>query len=46
MKEVERINTVIIGFVPRHNPYIMEMDCGRNFYNCGSFGHITRNYRN
>jgi len=32
--------------MPRYNPYVMEIDQGRNCYSCGSFGHLVRNYRN
>ena len=32
--------------MPRHDPYTMEVDKGRNYYNCGKFGHIARNCRN
>jgi len=24
---------------------MMEMNCGRNFYSCGGFSYIARNYR-
>ena len=48
MEEVERTNTVVVrgqgqrmGVPPRRNPYTMEVDCGRNYYACGSFGHIA-----
>jgi len=35
-----------VGFVPC-NPYAIEVDKGsRNCYNCGGFGHLTRNCRN
>jgi len=30
----------------RHNPHVMEIDCGRNCYSCREFGHLTRNCRN
>jgi len=32
--------------VPRYNSYAMKVDYERNYYNCGGFGHIVRNYRN
>ena len=32
--------------MPRHDPYTMEVDKGRNCYNCGKFGLIARNCRN
>jgi len=31
---------------PKHDPYAIEVDCGRNCYSCRDFGYITRNYRN
>jgi len=52
MEGVERTNAVIVnlnqqtGFIPRHNPYAIEVDCGRNCYNCRGFEHIARNCRN
>jgi len=51
VEEVERTNTTMVnpnqyaGFMSRHNPYTMDVDRGRNCYNCGGFGHITRNCR-
>ena len=30
----------------RRNLYIMDVDRGRNCYNCGEFRHLTRNCRN
>ena len=30
----------------RHDLYTMEVDKGRNYYNCGKFGHIAKNCRN
>jgi len=32
--------------MPRHGLYMMEMNYGRNCYNCGDFGHLARNCRN
>jgi len=32
--------------VPRCNPYTIEIDHEKNYYSCGDFGHIVRNYRN
>ena len=34
--------TAEIGFVPWYNPYTMNINRGRNCYNCGGFEHITR----
>jgi len=52
IERVERINPVIINssqkqvvFVLRYNLYIMNVDCERNCYNCGRFGHITMYFR-
>jgi len=48
VEEVERTNTTMVnpnqytGFMSRYN---MDVDRGRNYYNCGGFGHITRNCR-
>ena len=52
MKGVERTNVIMMhpnqraGFAP-HNLYAMDMDQeNRNYYSCGGFGHLARNYRN
>ena len=51
MEGMERINIVVrnlgkqIG-PPRREPYIMNVDKGRNCYNCGRFGYLVRNCRN
>jgi len=52
IKEVERINPVIINplqkqtvFMLRYNLYTMDVDCGRNCYNCRRFAHITIYFR-
>jgi len=48
VEEVERTNTTMVnpnqytGFMFRYN---MDVDRGRNYYNCRGFGHITRNCR-
>ena len=34
------------GFVLRCNSYTMDIDRGRNCYNCREFGHLVRNCRN
>ena len=53
MEGVERTNVVVVrgqgqGMrVPqRRDPYVMEIDRGRNYYAYGGFGHITRHCRN
>jgi len=52
MEGVERTNIVVVnqnqqaGFVPRQDPYTMDVNQGRNCYSCGGFSHITRNCRN
>jgi len=52
MKMVERTNKVVIRNLkrqmrpPRRNLYAMNVDRGRNCYDCGGFGHLARNYRN
>ena len=34
------------GFVPQHNLYTMDVNKGRNCYNCEEFGYIARNCKN
>ncbi len=34
------------GFSPRRDPYMMEIDRGRNCYACRGFGHMARHCRN
>jgi len=57
MEGVERTNAVVVrgsgvgvgqsmGATPRRNLYAMEVDCGRNCYACGGFGHMACNCRN
>ena len=53
MKGVERTNVVIVreteqmmGAPPRRDPYVMEVDRGRNCYACGGFGHMAHHCRN
>jgi len=49
---VERTNAVMAYLSQRtefaqHNLYAMDVDRGnKNCYNCGGFGHLTRNCRN
>ena len=50
---VERMNVVVIreagqgaGIPPRQDPYAMEIDWRRNYYACGSFGHMACHCRN
>jgi len=31
---------------PRRDPYVMEVDRGRNCYTCGGFGHMAHYCRN
>jgi len=52
IKKMERMNVVIVSpqqqwanFVPRYNLYAINMNCGRNCYNCREFGHIVRHCR-
>ena len=53
IKGVERTNAVIVrglgqmmGAPPRRDPYVMEVDRGRNCYACEGFGHMVHYYRN
>ena len=53
MEGMERTNMVVVresglemGAPPRRDPYAMEVDCGRNCYACGGFGHMARHYKN
>jgi len=53
MEGVERTNMVVVrgaeqgmGAPPRRDPYVMEVDRGRNYYACGGFGHMARYCRN
>ena len=53
MKGVERTNAVMVrgpgqmmGAPPRRDPYVMEVDRGRNCYACEGFGHMVHYYRN
>jgi len=53
MEGVERTNAVVVrgqgqgtGIPPRRDPFAMEVDCGRNCYACGGFGHMAHHCRN
>jgi len=57
MEGVERTNVVVVrgsgvgggqnmGTPPRWDPFVMEVDRGRNCYACGGFGHMARHCRN
>jgi len=53
MEEVERTNVVMvrgpgqgIRVSPRRDPYVMEVDRGRNCYACRGFGHLAYYCRN
>ena len=53
MEGVERTNTVVVrgqgqgvGIPLRWDPFVMEIDRGRNCFACGDFGHMARHCRN
>ena len=52
MKEMEKTNAVVVRGsgqrmgAPRRDPYVMEVDRGRNCYACGGFGHMAHHCRN
>ena len=57
MKGIERTNAVVVrgsgvesgqnvGIPPRQDPYVMEIDRGRNCYACGGFGHMAQHCKN
>ena len=56
MEEIERTNVVVVrnplqrqgreGGKMKKNPYIMEVDWGRNCYSCGEFGYLARKCKN
>ena len=51
MEGIERMNVVVIrgqgaGVPLRQDPFAMDIDCGRNCYTCGGFGHMACHCRN
>ena len=51
MEGIERTNAVVVrgqgaGVSPRWDPFVMDIDRGRNCYTCGGFGHMARHCRN
>ena len=51
MKGIERTNVVVVRGVgqrlpPRRDPFVMEIDQGRNCFACGGFRHMARHCRN
>jgi len=53
MEGVERTNVGVmrgqgegVGIPPRWDPFVMEVDWGRNCYTCGGFGHMAHHCRN
>jgi len=53
MEGVEKTNAVVMRgagqgaeIPPRQDPFVMEVDRGRNCYTCGEFGHMARYCRN
>jgi len=57
MEDVERTNVVVVRgsgqgagqsmeAPPRRDPFAMDIDCGRNCYACGGFGHMAHHCRN
>ena len=53
MEEVERTNVVVLrgagqntGITPRRDPFVMEVNRGRNCYMCRGFGHMARHCKN
>ena len=34
------------GIPPRQDPYAMEINRGRNCFDCGGFGHMAYHYKN
>ena len=55
MEDIERTNVVVVrgsgvgqsmGNPLKRDPFVMEIDRGRNCYVCGGFGHMAHNCRN
>ena len=52
MEGVKRTNAVVVrsqqqgAEFPQRNPYVMNVDRGRNCYSCGGFGHMVKHCRN
>ena len=53
MEGIERTNAVVVrgqgqgaGIPPRWDPFVMEVDRGRNCFACRGFGHMARYCRN
>ena len=43
---VEKTNIIVVDLQPQQDLYTIDVDKGRNCYNCEDFGHIVRYYRN
>ena len=57
MEEIKRTNAVVVRgtgagegqsmrVLQRRDPFAMDIDCGRNCYACGGFGHMAHNCKN
>ena len=53
IERIKRTNAVVVrglgqsmGAPLRRNPYAIEVNCGRNCYACGGFGHMAHHCRN
>jgi len=53
MEGIKRTNAVVVrgqgqgaGIPPRQDPFVMDIDRGRNCYACGGFGHMAQHCRN
>ena len=52
-QEIERTNAIVVrnagqgvGVPPKQDPYVMEVDRGRNCFACRGFGHMVCHCRN